>query len=78
MPSIPSRTRSSAIASRRKLAESRDLYIDLFTSALNSLLSTDEDRIKELTDAEAEEIVNSAAKIAERALTKIEERFPGV
>ncbi len=75
----PSRTRSSEIAaSRRRINRTRELWIDLFRDALNALIGSDEDRIKELSDDEAEEISTSAARIADRALAKTEERFPGL
>lgn len=73
-----SKVRTSDISSKRRLARSRDLFIEMFRDALNALIETDDDKIKELTDQEADELVSSAAKIAERALAKIEERFPGI
>ena len=73
----PSKTRTSELASKRRVAYSRDLYIDLYTSVLTSLIS-DNAEVKAVTEDEAEELATSAARIAEAALGKIEARFPGL
>jgi hypothetical protein len=79
-PSPPNRSRTSVsdAASKRRVARSRDLFIDLFRDALNSLTSTDNEDVKAITDDEAEELATSAYRVAEAALRKIEERFPGL
>ena len=72
----PPRIRTSDAVSRRRINRSRDLWIDYFRDALNSLLSTDEDSVKELTDDEATIITASARKVADKALEETERRFP--
>jgi vacuolar-type H+-ATPase subunit E/Vma4 len=57
---------------------SREEWDGYFADALNALLSTDSERIKEVTEEEAKTIVESAARIADAALEKIEERFKGL
>ena len=74
----PSRIKTSDAVSKRKVNQSRDLWIDFFRDALNSLLSTDEGEVKEFTDLEAEAITSSATLIANKALEKTEQRFPGM
>jgi hypothetical protein len=80
MPAKPTPRRDSSTSSisKRRISEARELWIDYFTGALNSLLSTDVEKIKELTEEEAEAVTNSAAVIADKALAKTEERFPGI
>jgi hypothetical protein len=73
-----SRIRSSEATSRRRVNRSRDLWLDFFSAALESLLSSDDEKVKEFTDQEAAEIAASAAKVADKALEKTEERFPGL
>lgn len=74
----PSKIRTSEAVSKRRVDRARALWIDYFSSALDSLLSTDRDEIKELTDSEADEITRSAALIADKALERTEERFQGL
>lgn len=74
----PSKLRTSDLTSKRRLSRARSLWIDFFRDALTSLISTDDDQIKELTDEEANLISASAAKIADKALHHTEERFPGL
>ncbi len=74
----PSKTRTSDIASRRRLHQTRADWLDFFRDALNGLLNTDTERIKELTDDEAASLVASAVKIADASIEAIEARFPGI
>jgi hypothetical protein len=64
--------------SKRRINESRDLWLGLFTDALNALLSSDDDRVKSLTRMEADELAQSALNVADAALAVVEERFPNV
>ena len=68
----------SPSVSRRRVNRSREEWDGYFADALNALLSTDNERIKEVTEEEAKTIVESAARIADAALEKIEERFKGL
>jgi hypothetical protein len=75
----PTRTRSSEIsASRRTITRAKELWIDYYHDALNSLLSTDSERVKEYTQEEADMIAESARRIADAALAQTENRFPGL
>lgn len=70
-------TESSA-ASRRRVSRSRELWISFFQSALDSLMSSDRDDEKELSQEEANTLARSAAKVADAALIATEERFQGL
>lgn len=71
-----SRLRSDSISTKRRVARSKELYIDLFRDAFNALLSTDEDRVKSVSIEEAREIAESADNLASAARDKIEEKYP--
>lgn len=73
-----SRTRSSEIVSRRKIERSKELWIDYFRDALASLLSSDNETIKEFTEDESACISLSCGRIADACLKQTEERFPGL
>lgn len=73
-----SRIRTSDLASKRRINRTRDIWLGFFQDALNSLLSSDEDQIKEVTDEEAANLASTAARIADKALAETEERFPGL
>ena len=77
MANLPSsRTRISDATTKRKVAKSRELYLTFFCDALNSLLASDDEDSKAISEEEADEITASASRIAESALKRIEERFP--
>jgi len=76
-PKLPATESPSSAISKRRVNRSRELWEDYFHTALEALMASDEDRVKEVSEEEARAIVDSAAKYAEAALAKIEERFPG-
>jgi hypothetical protein len=67
----------SSATSKRRVNRSRELWDDFFHTAFEAMIASDDDRVKEVSDEEARVLVDSAAKYAEAALAKIEERFPG-
>ena len=71
-------TSESTTVSRRRVNQAREQWDGYFTDALSALLSTDSERIKDIGEEEARTIVESAARIANAALEKIEERFGGI
>lgn len=74
----PSRTRTSDLSSKRTIARTKDLWLEFFSSAIDSIMNSDSERVKEYTEAEADAIALSARRIADAALSQAEERFPGL
>lgn len=77
-PSLTTPPAESSAASKRRVSRSRELWISYFQSALDSLMSNDQDDEKELEQDEADKIIRSASRIADAALAMTEERFQGL
>lgn len=67
-------TRSAT--SRRKLSRTRDLWLEFYRDAYNALLG--DERERKLTADDAAELVEMAECLADKALGRFEERFPGL
>jgi len=68
-------TKVSTIIRRKKVLESRDLWIDYFTDILSCLINLSD---RALINEELIALVEQASITADKALKDTEERFPGL
>ena len=73
-----SKIKTSDVASKRRVARSKTMFMMFFQDALNALVSSDEEPTKAISLEEARELATSAANVAEAAIDEIESRYPGL